>query len=391
MRVGQFTNAYHPFISGVVHSVDLIHQGMNKRGHTSFVFAPEYRGYQEESEAVYRFRSLEMSRKVRFPIPIPFSTRLFPLISNLGLDLCHSHHPLLLGDVAAHFARKLKVPLVYTFHTQFEEYSHYIPLGQSMVKTLARSTITAFTQKCDLVIAPSPTIRRLLEDYEVGCPVETLENAIDLKAFSRGNGHKIRKRLGLPAEATVAVYAGRIGREKNLAFMLNAFARLSTGVDWRLLLVGNGAELELLQAQAQTLGLAGRVIFTGPLEYSEMPDLYAAADLFVMTSTTEVKPLVVIEAMAGGLPVVAVAACGTEDTLTHESDGLLSDLDEERYGRQLKRALESPEQRERWGRNARRTASRYGIESYTQRLESLYGELIARKRRGGDYEAVRAV
>ena len=381
MRVGQFTNAYRPFISGVVHSVELIHQALSQRQHASYVFAPEYRGYEDQQDQVFRFRSLEMSRKVKFPIPIPFSTKLFPMISKMGLDVLHSHHPLLLGDVAAYFRRKLGIPLVYTFHTQFEQYSHYIPFGQSMVRNIARNTIVAYTQKCDLVIAPSPTIRKLLDEYQVTCRVETLENAIDLKPFQRSHSPAVRTDLGLPQHAFVAVYAGRIGKEKNLEFLLRSFARLQVDRDWRLLLVGEGAELASLREFTGELGLTDRVIFTGPVEYERMPEVYAASNLFVMTSTTEVKPLVVLEAMASGLPVAAVAACGTEDTLTHEYDGLLSALDLEAYTAQLQRAIESPERLRAWGSQARVTAARYGIDAYIEKLEGLYLELLEEKRR----------
>ncbi|MCB1707082.1 MAG: glycosyltransferase, partial [Halioglobus sp.] len=179
---------------------------------------------------------------------------------------------------------------------------------------------------------------------------------------------------------TVAIYAGRLGKEKNLDFLLDAFARLPAELDWRLLLVGEGAESGLLQERVASLQLQRRVLFTGPLPYQEMPQVYAAGDLFVITSTTEVKPLVVLEAMASGLPVVAVAACGTEDTLTHQHDGLLSTSDLEAYSLQLQQAIRDADGRFRWGQNARRTAAQYGIDNYTRRLDGLYQGVIEQKR-----------
>lgn len=386
MRVGLFTNAYHPFISGVVNSVDLIRKGLLKRGHTPFVFAPEYKGYKDEHAGVFRFRSLDMSRKVQFPIPIPFSTKLFPMIAKMDLDIIHSHHPLLLGDVGVYFSRKLKVPMVYTFHTQLEQYSHYIPLNQAMVKTLARSAIVNYTQKCDLVIAPSPTIRELLDEYEVETRVETLENAIDISAFEGGDRAKIRRRHGIGEHEMVAMYAGRIGLEKNLEFLIHSFASLPETLPARLLLVGSGLELPMLRELVEQLKADDRILFTDRVDYHEMVHHYAAADLFVMTSTTEVKPLVVLEAMSASLPVVAVAACGTEDTIEHGVTGLLCDLDQQAYRQLLVEALSQPDRLKQMGAKARQTVTRYSIDQYTDRLLALYQELTA-----GEYGAYKAV
>lgn len=380
MRVGIFTNAYRPFISGVVNSIDIIRKGLLKHGHTPFIFAPEYKGHSDEHAGVFRFRSVEMSRKVQFPIPIPFSSRIFPIIARMDLDVIHTHHPLLLGDVGAHFARKLKLPLVYTFHTQLEHYSHYIPLNQQVVRSLARNTVTAYTQKCDLVLAPSPTIRALLDEYEVGTRVETLQNAIDLSLFEDADGGPIRQRLGLASEDVLGMYAGRLGVEKNLDFLLEAFAGVSRqNSRAHLMVVGTGAELDKLKSRPAELGCQGKIHFTGPIDYSQMPAHFAAADLFAITSTTEVKPLVVLEAMASGLPVVAVAACGTQDTLTDGHDGWLCPHQLPAYQASLSQAYHDRVLRQALGANARGSVAQYSAEGYTTRLVELYQELIAAK------------
>lgn len=383
MRVGIFTNAYRPFISGVVNSVDVIRKGLLRKGQTPFVFAPEYPGFREEHAGVFRFRSvgLPSTSKVQFPIPIPFSTKLFPKIPRMGLQVIHTHHPFLLGDVGAHFAKKLGVPLVYTFHTQLEQYAHYIPFNQNVVRNMARSTVVTYSRKCDLIIAPSPTIRALLDEYEIETRVETLQNAIDLSRFDGVSGKPTRLRLGLPSEATVLMYAGRTGKEKNLDFLLRAFAELSRRQPLaRLVIVGDGAHLESLRDLAAELQLQETVVFAGAVDYHDMPGYFAAADLFVITSVTEVKPLVVLEAMASGLPVAAVAACGTEDTITHDFDGLLSANNLADYTQVLNQAVSDPAARRQMGANARQTVRQYSIEGYTQRLVELYAELVDQKR-----------
>jgi len=378
MRVAIFTNAYRPVVSGVVNSVDLIRKGLMRNGHTAFIFAPQVAGFQEQHSGVWRFRSLNLTRKVEFPLPVPYSTRIFPLIPRLNLDVIHTHHPFLLGEVGAHFAKKLGIPLVYTFHTQLEKYSHYVPLPQDLVRKAARDYVAAYARKCDCIICPSPSIRGLLDDYGVTCRVEVLQNAVDLRAYRRADGSGVRSGLGLGPERVLCIYTGRMGIEKNLSFMLRAFRNVHRDhPEAALMLVGDGPLLEDLQAEAAGLGLAEHVLFPGRVAYREIPSYYAASDLFVMTSTTEVKPLAVLEGMATGLPVVAVDACGTGDTVTTGHDGLLCECDEEAFANILRTAVADAALRRRLGEAARVTAEAYSLENYAHRLIELYRDVGA--------------
>ena len=365
MRVGLFTNAYRPLISGVVNSIDLTRRELLRQGHVPFVFAPRCPGYRDEHAGVFRFPSLSLTRRVQFPLPLACRWRDQ---RNLRLDVLHTHHPFLLGDTARAYAGDLGVPLVFTFHTQYEQYCHYVRLPQAPLRRLTRWAVLRFARRCDLLVAPSPLIHEWLR--EQGCPTwtETVPNAIDLSRFASPQPVD----LGLPPGARVVLYAGRLGVEKNLDFLLDAFQAVAAEND-HLVVVGDGPLLPHLRAR----GVA-RVHFPGRVSYEAMPAYYAAADLFAITSTTEVKPLVVLEALASGLPVVAVSACGTADTLTHEKDGLLSPCTQEAYQAVLSRALR--EERTRLSQGARATAQAYGIGSYTRRLVELYEE--ARLRAG---------
>lgn len=384
MRVGLFTNAYRPVVSGVVNSVDLIRKGLLRNGHNAFVFAPQVPGFREQHAGVWRFRSLSLTRNVEFPLPIPYSTRIFPLIPKLRLDVIHTHHPFLLGEVGAHFAKKLGIPLVYTFHTQLEKYSHYVPLPQDLVRMAAREYVAAYARKCDCIICPSPSIRGLLDEYGVTCRVEVLQNAVDLRAYRRADGSGVRARLGLTPERVLCIYTGRMGIEKNLSFMLQAFRTVHRQhPEAALMLVGDGPLLEDLQREAADLGIAQHVLFPGRVAYREIPSYYAASNLFVMTSTTEVKPLAVLEGMATGLPVVAVEACGTGDTVTSGHDGLLCDCDQEAFAGILRTAVADAALRRRLGEAARVTAEDYSLENYARRLVDLYREVGAGSHPGG--------
>lgn len=377
MKIAFFTNAYRPTVSGVVNSVDVMRKGLMSAKHTPFIFAPETPGYREEHAGVWRFPSMNLLRKVEFPLAIPYSKRLFALIPRLSLDIIHVHHPFLLGDVGSYFAKQLKLPLVYTFHTQLEQYAHYVPLPQELVRWAARERVASFANNCDCVICPSPSIRNLLDEYGLNCRIETLQNAIDIKAFSKCRDRALRKSLGVTPECVLAIFTGRLSPEKNLTFLLQACQEVhKRHPELRLLLLGDGPSKENLQEQATQLGLANVVLFPGKVAYHLIPSYYAAADLFVMTSTTEVKPLAVLEAMASGLPVIAVDACGTGDTVTHEHDGLLCRCNLADYVHILERAVSDSSLRQTLGSEAKCTAQSYSIENYISKLTSIYEQLI---------------
>lgn len=367
MRVGVFTNAYRPIISGVVNSIDLIRHELLRQGHVPFVWAPRFPGFREEHAGVFRYPSLSLTRQVQFPLPLAFRCRS---LKPLALDILHTHHPFLLGDTARAYARELGIPLVFTFHTQYEQYCHYVPLPQEPLRRLTRWAVLRFARRCDLLVAPSPMIADWLRDQGLRVWTETVPNAIDLRRFTEASPDGVRERLGVPAGDRLALYAGRLGVEKNLEFLLEAFAAVAGPRD-HLAIVGDGPVLERLKARA-----GQRVYFPGRVDYQDMPAWYAAADLFAMSSVTEVKPLVVLEALASGLPVVAVAACGTADTLTHGHDGLLSPCEQPAFQASLRQALTTD--LTAMAANARRTALDYGIEGYVRRLVDLYREAVSR-------------
>ena len=295
----------------------------------------------------------------------------------MKLDVIHSHHPVLLGSVAASFSRKKNIPLVYTFHTQLEEYTHYIPLNQNMVKEMARQTMASYLAKCDLVICPSTSIRELIDSYGVETEVATLPNAIDTSRFGTGLGRSsFRQQHGIPDDAVVSLSVGRLAKEKNLEFLLRAFQQScvdsSPAPNQVLVIVGDGIQEQKLQSLARDLEIETQTRFLGAVPYSEMPLVYESCDLFTISSTTEVKPLVVLEALASGLPVLAVSACGTVDTLTNLHDGILCELDVDQFSAHWQSLIQKPRLRLELAANTRRTAASYSLESYIERLVGLY-------------------
>jgi 1,2-diacylglycerol 3-alpha-glucosyltransferase len=382
MNVGLFTNTYKPTINGVVNCIDLIKQGLTKRGHRAYVFAPSFQNYPDEEEHVFRYPSLNLAAKVNYPVAIPFSVAISAQIPKLKLDIIHSHHPFLLGKVGAGWAKRLHIPLVFTFHTQYEQYAHYIPLPGSLVRSISRALVTGYTRQCSLIITPGTSIVQLLDSYGIKKNVVHMPNAIDLERFSAPPREEIRQRYAVKDEEILLIYVGRMAIEKNLGFMLKAFAMIRKSVPSRLMILGEGPELENLKKQANALEIEESVIFTGGIDYREIVPYYGAADTFIMTSTTEVKPLALLEAMASGLPVVAVAAHGSSDTIIDGENGFLTEEDLKGFSEKVLFLITRRELLCAMKEKAREKAQEYSIDATTEKLIGLYKGAIDESGKG---------
>lgn len=378
MNVGIFTNAYHPIVSGVVNAIDVMRQGLSHLGHHVWIIAPDYAGYDDHDESVVRVPSIRFTRKADFPLPLPW-TRMKE-IEKLPLDLIHTQHPFLLGSLAEKISAKKNIPLVFTFHTQYEIYLHYTPffIPESVSRWYVRKIVSQHIEHADAVIVPAASILPAVKEYGGESKAHVIPNAIDVEKFSGGKGERIRTRYGLH-DKKVLVFVGRMAEEKNLSFLLTSFKEINKSLSETVLfLIGGGPHLEELQKRCTELKLNNQVIFTGMIPYSEVPDYLNAADLFVMTSTSEVKPLSLLESMAAGLPIAAVRAPGAVDTITDGTDGILTDENTEAFANGVITLLRDHEKLQILKRNARTKALKFGISEYGKKLEALYRQLIYR-------------
>ena len=365
-------------------SIDLVRKGLRNKGHNVYIFAPEYYDYEDADDCVFRFRSMEISGKARYPIAIPFSFKYSRLLNSLDLHIVHSHHPFAMGTAAYYWAKKLSVPLVYTYHTQYEQYLHYAPVPENISRIFLKTGIGSFINKADLVLAPSESIIGQILSYNSSKRIEVVPNAVNVSLFrnvSPERAESVRKTLA-PDGNPVLIYTGRIAKEKNLEMMLKAFRLLlekSGNIKPKLLIVGDGPELEKLKRDAFEMSIAEDVVFTGAVNHGDIPVYLNAADVFLMTSTTEVKPVSLLEALAAGLPVIAVDACGTRDTITHGYDGLLTGNNIHAFTNILLHILNNEELRISLGRNALATADKYSVENITELLLEKYRMLLGRQ------------
>jgi len=377
MRILVFSNAYKPSVSGVVTSISLFRQGLIKAGHDVYIIAPEYKDYQDEEPYVFRFPALDLPEELDMSLLIPFKIAMTPTVRGVKPDVIHSQHPVVMGWLATTFARDLNLPLVFTFHTRYDVYAQkYVPIVPDLAGLVTEEIIKHYLEKCTHIVAPTPSIRDfILREYEPDVPVTVVSTPVDLNQYHGLEPQRVRATLGLE-DAELLLYVGRLAEEKDIDFLLRAFARIAAErPQTTLVLVGKGPREHNLQSLAQKLGLGQRVIFAGVIPHSEVPHYAAAADLFVFPSQAETQGLVLIEAMAAGTPVVAVEAPGSADVLA-EGGGLLVPAQQEAFASAVTTLLADEPRRRALGEQATRAVQRYTVPAATAGLAAVYETAI---------------
>jgi len=283
----------------------------------------------------------------------------------------------MVGRLGAGAARKLKLPLVFTYHTLYDQYAHYFPLAPGLARKVVRWYAVNFCNRCNLVIAPTTEIASFLRENGVKTRIEPLPTGIVVEEYQRADPGWLRRKIGLGEEKVVLLHVGRLGKEKNLDFLLRCFARLRQATPFaHLVLVGSGPLEGHLREEARRLGVLEAVHFLGAFPFEDMPRVYRGADLFVFASLTETQGLVIAEAKAAGLPVVAVAAYGVKEMVEHGADGFLVPPEEEEFTAALKEIILDGNLRRRMGMRAAENARKLSSSAMARRLVDLYRELI---------------
>lgn len=327
MKIGIFTDSFRPYTSGVVRSIELFSREFTTLGHEVYIFGPDYPMlHPPREEGVFRFISVPWPINPDFSLPIPFSAQLGSKIRHLGLDIIHAHSPFLLGRLGARAARRFKLPLVFTFHTLYDQYVHYFPFAEKTSKQVVQNIARNFCNRCNMVVTPSQLVINYLRRIGVEAPLVNIPTGVDLDEFKNLNSDWLRENHGIKPEEKVLLFVGRLGKEKNVNFLMNSFRIVQeTDPNTHLVLVGKGPLESYLQKMSRQMGLEKKITFTGVLPRQTIVHCYASADLFVFPSVTETQGLVIGEAKATGLPTVAIRAFGPAEMVAHGEDGILTD------------------------------------------------------------------
>ncbi|MEN6349789.1 MAG: glycosyltransferase family 4 protein [Syntrophomonas sp.] len=378
MKIGIFTDSYKPYTSGVVTSILTFKEELGKLGHEIFVFAPSYPNFGEEEEQVYRFYSLPAPTNHDFSLAIPIYPGINMLVKKIGLDIIHVHSPFTMGRVGLHYARKYRLPLVFTYHTLYDQYVHYVPLAQDLARDMAMKYSINFCNRCNHVVVPSMEVEEILEKHEVKVPISVIPTGVPVQKFKNGQPDWLKNNFNIPPQNKILLFVGRLTREKNLEFLIQAFKEVKGKIPaTTLVLTAQGPLEEELKNLALSLDLSlqSDVVFTGALPFDTLLNAYSSADLFVFSSVTETQGLVLIEAMASGLPVVAVGAYGVQDMVDHGVNGLLTAADIHEFAAAVCTVLEDEGMYKRFQVNALKKAEKLSAENMALKLEELYHSL----------------
>ena len=382
MKIAMFTNTYLPHVGGVARSVQTLEEACRARGHEVRVIAPEFEG-AEPSPHVLRVPAIQNFNGSDFCVRLPLPNLVRDFMEDFRPDIIHSHHPFLLGDAALREGWKMKVPVIFTHHTLYERYTHYVPLDSDALKRMAIQLATDYCNLCDTVIAPSESIAALLFDRGVTTPIRTIPTGIDTAAFSRGVGSSFRKRSRIRKETVVIGHVGRLAAEKNLGFLAEALIPcLQQRADTVFLLVGDGDAREAMLARFSEEGLGDRIHAPGKLTGSDLTDAYAAMDCFAFASQTETQGIVLAEAMAAGNPVVALDGPGVREIVRDGENGCLlpADARPEEFCQAMLQIVSRPPRRRNMAASARLSAQQYDTERCTGEMIACYSELVASQR-----------
>ena len=378
MRILMISDVYFPRINGVSTSIQTFRRGLHAAGHETVLIAPEYPGAAPDLEAgILRVPSRSVPRDPEDrAMKLGAIRALRSQIERLEPDLVHIQTPFIAHYQGTALARALRVPVIESYHTYFEEYlHHYVPLmPRAVMRFIARRFTTSQCNVLDALVVPSRAMEQALLDYGVRCPMHIIPTGMEMERFAGGDGARFRARLGIAPGQPVLVHVGRIAHEKNIEFLFRMFAVVARSKPGAAFVVaGEGPALESCKAYVRSLGLAQHVRFVGYLSRErELLDCYRAGDLFVFSSKTETQGLVLLESMALGTPVVSTAHMGTADIVNPQRGARLAPDDEAEFARIVLQLLDDPAQRAVMSAEARAYAATWSASAMADRLASLY-------------------
>ncbi|MBA2665923.1 MAG: glycosyltransferase [Trueperaceae bacterium] len=399
MRVIIVTETYLPYLSGVTVSTEVAARGLGRRGHTVMLLAPRARRGVPVGTAGAAGPEPEYAwlPSYQLPRPVPFGYRMPSMIPNAPTfrralafrpEIVHAQSPFVAGSIARSIARRAGVPLVQTHHTRLTEYRHYLWPVSEIGAALVDGHTRRFWASCDAVIAPS-------RDFAIEVSgalgegsrtiVRAIPTGIDLDTIDRVRAADLRSLHDWPADAVVVVSLGRLGKEKNVEFLLEAFALAARRTPaLHLVLVGGGPLESTLRRRAAAPDLTGRVAFTGGLPRLDALAHLKGADLFAFASQTETQGLVLAEALACGVPVVALDGPGVRDSLDHDRNAIVVPRDEPNgptlaLANAMCRLAHDAALRADFAREARRTAREADVDVRLGALEALYEHVLAQR------------
>lgn len=330
MRVGLFTDTYLPQISGVATSIKTLKEELEKQGHEVYIFTTTDKHVKRyEDPTIIRLPSVPFISFTDRRIVYRGLFESYKIAKTYKLDIIHTQTEFSLGILGKMVGKALRIPVIHTYHTQYEDYVRYIANGKLIRPSMVKYIVRGFLNDLDGVICPSRIALNLLDGYSVKIPKRIIPTGIDLREYERPDISqediaKLREKWAIASDETVLLSLSRVSYEKNIqALLANMPKILSNNPKVKLLIVGDGPYLEELKEQAQDLAVMDNVIFTGMVSHNETALYYKAADFFISASTSETQGLTYAESLASGKPIIAQSNPYLDDLITDKMFGTL--------------------------------------------------------------------
>lgn len=379
MNVGIFTDTYYPQLNGVTVSIHNFAKTLRQRGHKVYIFAPKVPGYHKKEKDVYRlhsFKVLSSEPEARVPLYVPDKT--LQEVFRLDFDIIHAHGNGPFSLLGYQVAKIKRLPYVLTFHTLHTEYAHYFLDGKVIKPRVIATGLKVFANLCDGVITPSQKMQDKLKQFGVSKQIKVIPSFIDIKQYQSVKPGYLHRLLSLPQDTPLLLSVGRLGKEKNFAFLIKMF-RLVAKADPapHLVIVGQGPEKKALQQIVERYTLSERVHFTGAISSLDMPQVYKDASLFVFSSTTETQGICMLEAALSGLPLVAVSDAAFSDVLIPNTNGYALPLRQKVFADTILSLLKNEEQMTSFGKKSKDIARKhFNADTLTDELIAYYEDII---------------
>ena len=374
MKILIFTETYLPTINGVVNSIESFRKELVKRGHKVYIIAPHSKTESfKERDYVFRLLSLPFLGQPSHPVAWPYAHQVKAIVDEIKPDIIHVQGVGVCGWLGLKIAHKEKIPCMFTYHTLLEGYAHYAGLFSFIIKPLMRWWSKYLSNKYDLVITPSPNIARVLKKYGVKSDIVALPTGVEISSFRPQQKTEYRKNLEFDPDKLYLLSVGRLAREKNIQQLLTDFGRLHTrSENAHLIIAGDGPDRMAYEGIVESHGLSRAVTFLGSVEHKDLIPYFVASDIFCFPSLTDTQGIVLVEAMASGIPSVVYDTLGPGDLIKNSENGLKAKVGTDQFFTFLSELVQNNELREKLGVGALREARKYTIEKTTDQLEQIY-------------------
>lgn len=388
MKICMFTNTYLPHVGGVARSVHFFAEDLRKMGHEVLIIAPSFADENhssENSEEILRVPAIQNFNGSDFSVRIPIPFFIDEKIDDFNPDVVHSHHPFLLGDAAIRAAYRRNLPLVFTHHTLYEQYTHYVSADSDIMQQLAINLSTEYANLCTRVVAPSKSIASLITRRGVTATIDVIPTGVDVAHFQDGDGDSFRSKHMIPEDVVVLGHLGRLAPEKNLEYLSEAVieAIRDNPEQFRFLVVGSGPSAAHIEEMFKQANLENQLILAGKKTGRELADAYNAMNIFVFSSQSETQGMVLAEAMSASLPVIALDASGVREVVKDGQNGRLlpSNAAPKVFTDTIIQSIGDRSATAKWSEEALHTAQRFSRERSAERIAALYLSLKKQQQR----------